>query len=168
MDEKVYYLEETIDNPFPGGDIPIPLLQGANPAGTYTPTVSKEKGFPTRKIATELIGQALNTRSRKILGAFEFTPSGSIQIGDFQEGISGDLRLTPNGLTARNISGLNTFAIDGDTGDAVFAGQIQSGAIITGLLQVGGDNIIIDGDGERITMIDSSGDTRVLIGDDGT
>lgn len=169
MDEKVYEPEVIQENPFPGEVIQqVTSATQAVIAGNYTPNTTREKRFPIKKVAVELISQVLNTKSKKILQEFQFTPSGALQVGDFKEGISGDLRISPNGLTARNSSGITTFTIDGDSGDAAFAGQIQTGSLVTGLLAVGGDNVVIDGEGQRITMTDSNGDVRVLIGDDGT
>jgi hypothetical protein len=163
MDEKTYFPEVAEDNPFPNEESQSVIVQESSPKGNYTPATTKPTSFPTRKIAVELIGQALNTRSKKILQEFELQQSGGFKIGDYQSGESGDIRITPNGLTARNKAGLNTFVIDGDTGDAVFAGSIQSGSIITGLVTVGDNRIIIDGESKQIIVNDGEYD-RVLIG----
>jgi len=63
--------------------------------------------------------------------------------------VSGDLRITPNGLTARDIAGITTFAIDGTTGGAVFKGTVQSGSLLTGGVVVEDENgqTVIDGEG---------------------
>src|SRR3990167_3748314 len=127
MADKNYEPEIAQENPFPGEPEPVASLGQPNPAGTFAPSVSKEKTFPRKRTAVELLSTALNTRSRKILEEFELQQSGGLKIGDFKSGISGDLRITPNGLTARNIAGLTTFAIDGDTGDATFRGTVEAG-----------------------------------------
>ena len=129
-DEKTFYPEVIQENPFPGDPLLPRVPQPKSPAGTYAPKADAEGRFPTRKIAVELLGQALNTKSKKILQEFQFTPSGAIQVGDYKKGDSGDLRISPNGITARDIAGLTTFAIDGTTGDAVFKGTLQAGAIV--------------------------------------
>ena len=147
-DDKVYQPEVITENPFPGGDVSVP----ANPAtapNTYTPTTTKvEAPFPKKKIAVELLSQAINTRNKKILQEFELQQSGGLQIGNFENGVTGDLRITPNGITARDSAGITTFAIDATTGDAIFRGTIRAGSIITGgtITNEAGD-IIIDDDG---------------------
>ena len=129
-DLRTYESEVIVENPFPGQDSSL-SISTPPVKGVYAPTIEKEKIFPKKRIATELIGQTLNTRSRKILGEFEFMPSGALQIGDYKNGVSGDLRISPNGITARDIAGLTTFAIDGTTGDAVFKGEVQAGSLIS-------------------------------------
>jgi hypothetical protein len=162
-DDKTFYQEVVEENPFPGEVAPIvPTTQ--SPAGTFTPTVAKEKSFPTRKVAVELIGSALNTRSKKILQEFEFTKSGAIQVGEYENGVSGDIRISPVGIVARNKAGLNTIAVDGETGDATFAGTIQAGTVISGLVVVGDNSIVIDGEARRQVWYDEDGIPVILIG----
>jgi len=165
MEDKVYEPEVLEENPFPGGDTPTPISQ-RQVAGIFNPTIDKAKAFPIKRTAVELLSTALNTKSRKILGQFEFASSGAIQIGQFEDGVSGDLRITPNGLTARDIAGLTTFTVDGTTGDAVFKGKIQSGSLITGEVAVGNNRLILTVDSNnqpQIFLNDGSND-RVLIG----
>ncbi|MEK7180690.1 MAG: hypothetical protein AAB706_04390 [Patescibacteria group bacterium] len=155
-EEKVYHTEVIEDAPFPGQDIPVAITQAQPPVGTFTPTATKEKTFPKKRTAVELISTALNTRSKKILKEFEFADSGAIQVGKYENGVSGDLRITPDGLTARNQSGLTTFAIDGDTGDAIFLGRILAGSIIAEGELVGG-SIDIGGDDATSFHVDEDG-----------
>ena len=143
-DEKVYTPEVVVENPFPGGDIPVPVSQSQTPAGTYTPTATKPKSFPTRKIATELIGSALNTRSKKILQEFEFAQHGAIQVGKYENGVSGDVKITPNGLVGRNISGLTTFGLDTD-GNLILVGELRSGSTVTGSVSIEDGGYILIG-----------------------
>ena len=167
-EEKVYHPEEIVETPFPGEPIILDTQTQPSSDGNYTPTTTKEKTFPEKRIAVELLSTALNTRSRKILEEFELQQSGGFQIGDFKQGKSGDLRITPNGITARDIVGLTTFAIDGTTGDLILLGELRSGSVITGSLitgevTIGEDNIKIDGENRRIIISDGTND-RVLIG----
>jgi hypothetical protein len=162
-DEKVYTQEVIQETEFPGETQLVDTTSSGSSSGVYSQKVTSEKTFPTRKIATELIGSALNTKSRKILGKFEFTKSGAIQVGDYQDAISGDIRISPDGIVARNKSGIETVAIDGDTGDAVFRGVLQSGTLVSGLVVVGDNRIIIDGESKQIIVNDGEFD-RVLIG----
>jgi len=162
-DNKVYTPEVIEDAPFPQETV-VPFDSSQSSANqVHKPTTTKEQAFPIKRVAVELISTVLNTKSRKILQEFQFTKSGAIQIGEYENGVSGDLRISPNGITARNISGITTFVIDGDTGDAVFAGEIRAGAAIVGRVVVGNNNIIIDGENKTIIVNDGTYD-RVLIG----
>lgn len=165
MAEDKIYLPDTID------DSPLP-----NQYESANYTVSQDTGNemfsqvkipenkpPTKKIAYELISSALNTKSKKILAEFQFTESGAIQIGKYENGVSGDLRLTPNGITARDLSGVTTFAIDATTGNAVFKGTIQAESFVGGAVYVGDNSIILDGTNRRIVVNDGDYD-RVVIG----
>lgn len=163
-EEKILKSEE-IEN------IPLPDEEGASDFHTSESTsggtsgISKinSQSFPGKRVATELLGQALNTKSRKILAEFEFTEMGALQIGKYVSGVSGDLRFSPNGITTRNLSGLTTFAIDGTTGNVVFLGSIQSGSLITGEVVVGDNSVIIHGENRNIIINDRDTD-RVLLG----
>ena|SRR3990167_7093182 len=161
-DEKVYTPEVVEENPFPGGVDPIFLGQ-SSPKDTFAPTVSKDTKIRTKRTAVELLSTSLNTRSRKVLQEFELQQSGGFQIGNYQEGLSGDLRITPNGLTARDQAGTTTFAIDGTDGSAVFKGEVKSGSLVSGQVIVGNNRVIIDGESQTIIVNDGSND-RVLIG----
>jgi len=143
-DEKVYTPSTIADQPLPqeGTEIPASVVSGG--AGVYSPATIPPKPMPTRRVAVELISVALNTKSRKILAEFQFTEHGAIQIGKYTNGVSGDIRITPNGITARDKAGLTTFALDGDTGDATFKGTVQAGDFViadeTGLISLNNFN----------------------------
>ena len=131
MTDKNFEPETVPETPFPTeAALPVLTASQSSGAGNFDPATTKEKVIPKKRTAVELLSTALNTRSKKILQEFELVQSGGIKVGDFQEGLSGDLRITPNGLTARNIAGLTTFAIDGTDGSAVFAGQVRAGSTI--------------------------------------
>jgi len=167
MAKDVYELEVVQDNPFPGEILERPdQISSGGSEGNYTQATTREKSFPKKRSAVELLSTSLNTRSRKVLQEFELTQSGGFQIGNFEEGISGDLRITPNGLTARDIAGLTTFALDGTDGSAVFRGSIQSGSLITGEVVVGNNRVIIDVDqnGEPRIIVNDGTNDRILIG----
>ena len=160
---KVYTPQVIDDTPFPQEGVLDQTVTQASSNGTYKPTETKEQSFPTKKVAVELLSTSLNTRSKKILSEFQFTKSGAIQVGEYTNGVSGDLRLSPSGITARNTSGITTFAIDGETGDATFAGTIQAGTLISGMVVVGDNNVVINGDERNIIVNDGTND-RVLLG----
>lgn len=164
MAEKELYEPEVIqDNPFPGETAPVLSSAQSNSDGSYTPTTTKEKTFPKKRSAIELLSTALNTKSRKILQEFELQQFGGLKIGDFMQGLSGDIRITPNGITARDLAGLTTFSLDGTDGSAAFRGSVQAGSVITGAVTVGDNAVIIDGEDRTIIVNDGTND-RVLIG----
>jgi len=131
----------------------------------------------SRNIIRDIINSNLNTQAATILGSFEFGASGAIQIGEYSAGVSGDLRLSPSGLVARNASNVTTFSIDGETGSATFLGTVAAGAVIAADVSVarltagtiavaanlGNANVILDGANKRIVINDGTND-RVLIG----
>ena len=129
------YFPEAIDNQ----DIYGTFAEPSTPESQYD--ALKVMTYPTKVIPTiipqvpvsnDTIGHSINTKTNKILGAYSFGKVGSLQIGDYQNGTSGDIRITPDGITARNSSGINTFAIDGTTGNASFYGTIEAGSIVAG------------------------------------
>src|SRR3990167_11134916 len=161
MADKNYEPEVTQETPFPGEPLILPTQSQSSADGNFAPTTTKEKTMPVKRLAVELLSTALNTRSRKILQEFKLEQSGGIQIGNFKQGISGDMRLTPDGQTARNKSGITTFAIDGDTGDAIFAGQVRSGSTIVA------DTIVTEqaSSGNGRTVYYNDGIPAIVIGD---
>lgn len=165
QDEKIYHNETIEDQPMPGEGIEA-VKEGSGEAGEkiYRNQTIPDRTFPEKKVAVELIGAALNTKSRKILAEFEFTPSGALQIGKYEAGTSGDIRISPSGIVARNTTGAITFTLDGETGDAVFMGKIQTGTLISGLVIVGNNNVVIDGENKRILIYDDNGIARILLG----
>ncbi len=166
-EERVLHPEEIADTPFPGqaseSFFDLPEVSGR---GAFSPEADKAHTFPRRRMAVELLSRALNTRTRRILAEFEFTPSGALQIGQFVAGVSGDLRLSPNGILGRNKSGVITFAVDGTTGDAIFRGELRAGSIVTGLITVGNNTWVIDGDPDqpRILLYDPNGLVSIVLG----
>lgn len=157
MANDTYEPEVVQENPFPN-ELVSPTGQISRGTGdTFTPATSKEKMFPKKRTAVELLSTALNTRSRKVLQEFELEQSGGFQIGKFEEGLTGDVRITPNGLTGRNVAGITTFALDTD-GNLVLVGELRSGSLITGSV------VVTDGD----ISLYNDGVLEIFIGDDGT
>ena len=128
--ETVFYPAQIKDTPFPeqNGDVQFGQAQGSKDA--YFPQTISDRPLPRPVTASEVIGQALNTQSKKILGDFRFTQSGALSIGNYVEGVTGDVRLTPLGITARNKEGQTTFLLDAITGDAIFKGKITKYKIL--------------------------------------
>ena len=163
--DKNYEPEVIQESPFPNEIIqPISPTQGSG--DNFTPITTKEKIIPRKRSAVELLSTTLNTKSRKILQEFELVQSGGIKVGDFEEGISGDIRLTPNGITARDSAGITTFSLLGSDGSAVFKGEIRSGSLITGEVIVGNNNLIftVDENGQPQILLNDGSNDRVLLG----
>ena len=162
MDEKIYTPQVVDDTPFPNQEQQDQGVSAPSVNQTYSPAVTKDTVFPLKKVAQELLSTTLNTRSKKILKEFSFTPSGAIQIGDYKEAINGDIRISPVGILARNSLGDTTFALDGETGDAIFAGILQAGTLI------GGDRSVIIEEsvaGNGRIVLYNGGIPAILIGD---
>lgn len=125
---KVYTATVTPDTAFPTPAVEQTSTTTTQTTAndTYSPTNTQDTPFPVPVIAQETVSQTLNTKTKKILAEYNFTPSGAIGIGKFQAGVSGDVRITPNGIIARNISGDSTITIDGDTGDVTVRGTIEA------------------------------------------
>ena len=105
------------------------------------------------------IDDNLNTLTNTILDSFSFGVSGALQIGTYVNGVTGDIRISPNGIVGRNSAGDNTFAIDGTTGNATFAGTLSAAAGTLGSITAGsftGITIGI-GTGDSIFKADSNG-----------
>ncbi len=166
-EEKVYTPEVIVDTPLPGetaGQVLTTVEPSDKTTGSFGQSEMRENPPPAKKIATELLSEKINTRTQKIIAEFQFTPSGALQIGDYKTGQSGDIRISPNGIVARNKFGDNTFALDGDSGDAVFSGTIQTGALVAGKMLVGDGSIEIDGTVVRMLFYDTAGVPTIVIG----
>lgn len=164
-EEKLYTPEVISDAPFPNREAVSYSESSSESGGTYSNTTINEKTPPKKRVAVELLSTALNTRSKKILQEFQLEQSGGIKVGDFKEGTTGEMAITPNGLTAKDTAGLTTFAIDGLSGDAYFKGTIQAGSLVSGTLYLGSEagSVYIDGASQQIIVNDGVND-RIIIG----
>lgn len=155
------------ENPFPQEGVSDTTSTQSTSQSTggqvFRPETTVEQTFPSKKVAVELLSVALNTKSKKVLQEFELTQSGGFQIGRFQSGVSGDVRITPNGITARDSSGNDTFSIDGSSGDAIFSGELRSRSLITGDVAVGDGNILIDGGNRRMIWFDEATGLPIIV-----
>lgn len=138
MDNQIYTPTVIPDVLFPQDTAQSANTSQAASEGVYGPTTTSDTVFPTPNIASEVIGDTMNTTSKKILQEFQFTQSGAIQVGEFEPGVSGDLRFSPDGLVARDNQGDVTVAIDGETGNAFFKGIISALSVISGQISLGG------------------------------
>lgn len=144
--EQVYTPIVIQDNPLPDQ---MPVTEtAATGADSSTSHVSQPSAMPNtliprKMVAQETIGESLNTKTRKILSDYSFTQQGAIQIGEYKPGVSGDIRQSPAGIVARNLAGETTFAVDGDTGDATFKGQVRASSFLNDLFSVDAQGNVI-------------------------
>lgn len=165
MAEKIYEPEVVQDTPFPNQTDQPTVVNQTISGGVVGAATTKEKVFPKKRVAVELLSQVLNTRSRKVLQEFDLEQSGGFRVGNYQEGISGDISITPNGIVGRDLSGIQTFVLDNE-GNLAMKGEIRSGSLITGQVVVGNNRVIIDIDenGEPQIIVNDGTYDRVLIG----
>jgi hypothetical protein len=160
----VYYPNEIKDQALGDVSETTGSNSGANlNTQTYTPVTAVDKNYPPKFIARETISQTLNTKEKKIKGAYTFSKQGSIVVGGYVNGVSGEISISPDGIVAKNVNGDTTVAIDGTTGDSTFKGTVSAGSVIAGATEVGDGSIVIDGANNRITVDDGS-DIRIVIG----
>lgn len=130
---------------------------------TYTPVQQVDKKYPPKIIARETLSSSLDTRAKRIKGEYAFTKEGSIVIGGYVAGVSGEIAISPDGIVATNVNGTTTVSIDGTTGDAFFAGTIQAGAVVAGAVDVGNGSIVLDGPNNRIVIYDNTPIPRIVM-----
>jgi len=94
----------------------------------YEPEVIKPNTIPKPIIANAVISETINTQQSRILGTYQFGSSGAIQVGKYESGVAGDIRISPTGILGRDSTGDTTFSIDATTGDAYFKGTIVASA----------------------------------------
>lgn len=131
---------------FSAGPTGIPIVT-ITQAGVLTATgviiTGTVSGRSTDTIASAIsalgnfIDANLDTAAKNILASFTFGASGALQIGTFSAGISGDIKISPNGIVARNSAGANTFTLDGTTGAATFAGTLSAAGGTFGTITAG-------------------------------
>ncbi len=162
MVNEILKPEEIQDTPLPNQETTPPVNNSA-PSGIQEPTKIKDVNIQTPVIANETISPSLDTLSKRILATFNFAKSGALQIGEYINGVSGDIKISPLGFLARNRRGETTVGIDGETGNAVFKGTVKAGSLISGSLILGGqDNrdgifTLRDANARKIIIADKSG-----------
>jgi len=125
------------------------------------------------------IDDRFDTDSKTILSDFTFGTSGALQIGTYSDGVSGDIRISPNGILGRNKDGDTTFSINGTTGEATFGGTLVAasgtfGTVTAGTLSgveisgstITGGTIQTSSTGQRVEIA-SSNNTITFYNDDG-
>lgn len=148
MADKVYYPETIESTSLPEVESEE-TTESTNYVGSTNLSPSKEVdvSFPQIPVARQTINEVINTKTQQILGEFTFGVVGALSIGVYENGVTGDIRITPNGITARDINGATTFSINGSDGSAVFKGTIYAGSLVTGSVTVQGQGAFIVNDG---------------------
>lgn len=115
-------------------------------------------------VITDLINSRFDSSAKTILDTFTFGVSGAIQIGTYVNGVTGDVKMSPNGILARNSSGVTTFSLDGTTGNATFAGTIAASQVIAGTFtgftfqtSSTGKRVVISASGNSLIFYDAVG-----------
>lgn len=166
MADKIYYPESILNNPLEGTE---PQLTAYNPTdGGTLPDSTKGVDFQGDVIARELRSQSLNTMSRKILAEYNFSLNGALAVGTYVSGTSGDIRISPDGIVARNSSGTTTFAIDGTTGDATFFGTVVAGSLVAGYVQDVGGHYSTSATGSRVLILPDANTGIIAYASNGT
>lgn len=98
-------------------------------------------------LTNDVINAKLDTQAKTILGSFSFGASGAIQIGTYSAGVSGDVKISPNGILGRNKDNVTTFSIDATTGDATFGGTLAAAAGTLGAITIGTNAFHVDSSG---------------------
>lgn len=121
------------------------------PAKVNTPNT-----FPITPLSYDVLSKTIDTKRGKILGNYTFTENGAIKVGKYESGVSGEVAITPNGITAKNVNNETTISIDGSTGDVAVKGTLQAGSVIAGAVNVGDSSVQIDGANARIIINDGT------------
>lgn len=114
----------------------------------YKPLTDLDRKFPSRVVAQETLSQSLDTRAKRIRGEYQFSKEGAIIVGGYEAGTSGEVAISPDGITAKNVNNETTFSIDGTTGDAVLKGQVKAGSFVSdGDVTIQGTGAFVVNDG---------------------
>lgn len=152
-------MSDTILKPTVIEEVSFPEIQQTTtvPTGSggtkevLTPNAEEGKSFPPASIARTVIADSFDTQSRRILSDYTFGEYGSISIGKFEPGVSGDIKISPAGIVTRNKNGETTITLDATTGDGTFRGTLAAGSLIAGnyfaVLEIGSRRGIFINDG---------------------
>jgi hypothetical protein len=129
---KTYYPNSIEDSSiYPTGNKYSDETSSKDSTGVNNPAYIPPTPISIIPVASNVVSVSLDTQKNQILGSYQFGKVGAIQIGNYSNGVSGDIRISPSGLVGRNSSGTTTFSIDGTTGNATFLGTVAAGSIIS-------------------------------------
>lgn len=106
---------------------------------------------------------AISTATGTILGAFTFGASGAIQIGTYQAGVTGDIRISPTGILGRDKDNNMTFSINAMTGVAVVSGLVVGTNVGIGTAQTAANVTTIVGNTVTTGFVNALGITAVSV-----
>jgi len=109
-------------------------------------------------LITDVINARLDTAAKTILGDFTFGASGALQIGIYEAGVSGDVKISPAGILARDKDNATTIAIDGTTGNVTMSGTITAIAGYIGGWAISTTAIYYDGATDAVSAGMASAD----------
>lgn len=105
------------------GSTTNPVTSGSDNA---TPDIAPDPVIPQAVVAVDTISNSINTETKEILGPYTFEQLGAIKIGTFKQAVSGEIKISPDGIVATNKENSESFRLDGETGDATFKGTVQA------------------------------------------
>jgi len=135
------------------------VIDGTSTIGGRTASTLAGAIDASGDLITDIINDRFDTSAKTILDNFTFGASGAIQIGAYEAGVSGDIKISPNGILGRNKDNNTTFSIDATTGNATFAGDLVAASGTLGEITAGtftGITLAI-GSGNSIFKADSNG-----------
>lgn len=124
-------------------------------ADAVQPATITDTAIATPPVASDVVGTSLDTQQRLILGEYSFGNVGAMQVGTFEQGVSGYVRLSPTGILAVDDENNTTFSVDATTGQAYFSGGVQIGGVTgAGYLKIYDslDNLIVQGDQSGLNL----------------
>jgi len=148
-----------------GANINGAVINGASTIGGRTASTIAGAINASGDFVNDIINARFDTENADILAEFSFGASGALQIGSYVNGVSGDIRISPNGITARNSSGATTFTLNGTTGAATFGGELSAptgniGGWTINASSISGGSVTIDSVGNiragKVTYADAN------------
>jgi hypothetical protein len=148
-----------------GANINGAVINGASTIGGRTASTIAGAINASGDFVNDIINARFDTENADILAEFSFGASGALQIGSYVNGVSGDIRISPSGITARNSSGATTFTLNGTTGAATFGGELSAptgniGGWTINASSISGGSVTIDSVGNiragKVTYADAN------------
>jgi len=110
------------------------VIDGTSTIGGRTASTLAGAIDASGDLITDVINDRFDTSAKTILDNFTFGASGAIQIGAYEAGVSGDIKISPNGILGRDKDNNTTFSIDATTGDATYAGDVAVEQLLAGTI----------------------------------
>lgn len=111
---------EIVDRALPDAQTPASIGNVKHTKKLYSPAEIREESLPERVVAEELINKHINSNTRQFLGQWKFGAKGSFKLGNYVNGIHGQMLLSPDGLVMKNQAGVESLKLDPVTGTIAF------------------------------------------------